>query len=222
MIPNRSRQNWLLTAAVTAGLAGLVLPGGCSKSAESKGNAQAQAAGAAEPGAAAGEDMAPTPVAPDTAADTGEGGASAAKGASQAPGERDPAARPAAGATAQNGSTGAETDFYTVAITYPASVEAGGSGVATIVITPKTGWKMNHEFPTKITVAAPTGVTVTKPEQKKDDAVRFADKGAAFEVPFTASAAGDKAFQAKLKFAVCTEATCDPKKEELAWVVAVK
>jgi hypothetical protein len=41
-------------------------------------------------------------------------------------------------------------------------------------------------------------------------------------IDFTASTAGDKAFTGKVKFAVCTETSCDPKKEELAFNVKVQ
>lgn len=214
---NSSHSLKLLVLTVACG----ALIGGyaCSKSAESKGNAEPQAAPEEAPAPSGeGGDMAPTPVAPETGAAADPATApSPSEGAAADKG----AARPAkAGAGA--GKTGAETEFYKVDISYPAKVKAGASGVATIVITPAAGWKMNHEFPTKITVEAPADVKVTKAEQKKDDAASFTDKGASFEVPFTATAAGDKSFEAKLKFAVCTDATCDPKKEELAWVVAVE
>ena len=215
---NSSRSLKILLLTVACG--GLVSLQACSKSAESKGNAQPPAAseGAPAPSGAA-DDMAPTPVAPET------GGAAADPGTAPTPTEAAPADKGAAAPVKDAGgagSAGAETEFYKVDISYPSTLKAGASGVARIVITPAAGWKMNHEFPTKITVEAPADVKVTKAEQKKGDAASFTDKGASFEVPFTATAAGDKSFQAKLKFAVCTDATCDPKKEELAWVVAVK
>jgi hypothetical protein len=226
MISKRSRYRLTLSTLAAAGLAGLLGLVGCSKSADSKGNAQPQAA-VKDPGAAAtgADEMAPTAVAPDPgndpAAAPGDPATAPDPGEKAAAGDKGTAGK-AAPAAAGLGSTGAETEYYKVAITYPPLVKAGGSGVATIVITPAAGWKMNHEFPTKITVAAPSDVSLTNAEQKREDAASFADKGASFVVPFTASSAGDKAFQAKLKFAVCTDATCDPKKEELAWNVAVE
>jgi hypothetical protein len=54
------------------------------------------------------------------------------------------------------------------------------------------------------------------------DAASFEEKVATWDVKFTAKAAGEKKFGAKFKFAVCTETTCDPKKEMLGWTVAVK
>ncbi|HLU65875.1 MAG TPA: hypothetical protein VKZ63_06350 [Kofleriaceae bacterium] len=116
----------------------------------------------------------------------------------------------------------ADTATYTVSIAAPAAVGTGAQGTATLEIVPKTGWKLNHEFPTKLTVTPPAGVTVKKAEQTVKDAVSFGDKAGRWAIQFTASSAGDKAFSGKVKFAVCTDVSCDPKKEELAWNVKVE
>ncbi len=128
-----------------------------------------------------------------------------------------------AGDVVATGKTVGGDDSYTVTVDAPDSVAAGGEGTVRVSVVPKKGWKMNHEFPTKLAVTAPAGVTVTnKAEQKVADAERFDDSGAVFAVKFKASEAGSKSFAAKFKFAVCTDATCDPKKEQLAWVVNVQ
>ncbi|GAB4523955.1 MAG: hypothetical protein Tsb0020_42230 [Haliangiales bacterium] len=128
-----------------------------------------------------------------------------------------------AGDVVATGKTVGGDDSYTVTVDAPDSVAAGGEGTVRVSVVPKKGWKMNHEFPTKLAVTAPAGVTVTnKAEQRVADAERFDDSGAVFAVKFKASEAGSKSFAAKFKFAVCTDATCDPKKEQLAWVVDVK
>jgi hypothetical protein len=123
---------------------------------------------------------------------------------------------------ATGGKTIADTDSYTVALAAPDKVAKGADGVVTIDITPKKGWHLNHEFPTKLSVVAPAGATVAKAEQAKADATTWTDEKGQFRVTFKATAAGAAAFTGKLKFAVCTDATCDPKREELAWTVAVE
>lgn len=110
---------------------------------------------------------------------------------------------------------------YTLTVDAPAALAKGGSGTVRVKVLPKKGWKMNKEFPTKLKVAAPEGVTVSKAKQTVKDAERFEDKGATFAVQFTADSAGKKSFTADFKFAVCTDATCDPKRQKLAWVVDV-
>ncbi len=54
------------------------------------------------------------------------------------------------------------------------------------------------------------------------EAATFTEKAAQFKVGFQAASAGDKAFAATFRFAMCTDATCDPKSADLAWNLAVK
>ena len=116
----------------------------------------------------------------------------------------------------------ADTDTYTVSLAAPGQVTAGGEGAATVKVVPKGVWKLNDEFPTKLTVTPPAGVSVKKAEQKVKDAVAFGEKEGRWSVEFTAQSAGDKAFKGVVKFAVCTPESCIPKKEELAWNVKVE
>ena len=118
--------------------------------------------------------------------------------------------------------TVADTDSYTVKLASPAKVTTGSKGSATLEIVPKKGWHLNDEFPYKLTVTAPSGAKVAKPEQGKKDTVAFSPDKMKWAIDFEASAAGDKAFTGKVKFAVCTETSCDPKKEELAFNVKVE
>ena len=111
---------------------------------------------------------------------------------------------------------------YTLTVEVPDSVSKGAEGKVRVKVVPKKGWKMNKEFPTKLKVEAPDGVTVKSQKQSVKDAERFDDAGATFAVDFKADASGKKAFTADFKFAVCTEATCDPKRQKLAWVIDVK
>ncbi len=112
-------------------------------------------------------------------------------------------------------------DRYDVTVETPAGV-AGADSVVTVTLTPKKGWHVNQDFPTKLTITPPAGVTLAKDKLKKPDATEFNDNTAKFAVKYKAAAAGDKSFNATFKFAVCSAATCDPKTEKLAWNVSVK
>ncbi len=112
-------------------------------------------------------------------------------------------------------------DRYDVTVNTPAGV-AGTDSVVTVTLTPKKGWHVNQDFPTKLTITPPAGVTLAKDKLKKADAAEFNDNTAKFAVKYKAAAAGDKSFSATFKFAVCSAATCDPKTEKLAWNVSVK
>jgi hypothetical protein len=117
--------------------------------------------------------------------------------------------------------TVADTPTYKVTLASPAKLSKGAQATVMVEILPKEGWKLNKEFPTKLTVTEPAGVKVAKKEQTVADAVAFADKSGKWSVEFQADSAGAKAFTGQVKFAVCTETSCDPKKEQLAWNVAV-
>lgn len=116
----------------------------------------------------------------------------------------------------------ADTKTYTVTVHAPTG-KANKDSSLQVVVKPKAGWKLNMEFPTKLKLEPPAGVTVAKKTLKKGDATVFSEKkGATWKVGYKAASAGDKKFSGKLKFAVCTEATCDPKSETLAFNVSVK
>jgi hypothetical protein len=122
---------------------------------------------------------------------------------------------------ATGGKKVADTPWYTITLASPAEVGKGAQGTAVLEVTPKKGWKLNKEFPTKLTIAEPAGVKVAKKEQTVADAVAFAEQAARWQVQFQADSPGGKDFTGVFKFAVCTDTSCDPKKEQLAWKVAV-
>lgn len=110
---------------------------------------------------------------------------------------------------------------YKMSVSAPAA-KTSVKSVAKIKVEPTDGYKMNLEYPTKVTINAPEGVTLEKAKQTKADAVKL-DKGSAeFDVAFTAAAAGKKTFTGEMKFAVCTADTCDAKVEQISFTVDVK
>ena len=116
----------------------------------------------------------------------------------------------------------ADTDAYTIKLSAPATMTSGSDGNATIELIPKGTYHLNKEFPTKLTVAAPADVKLKKDSQGIADAVTYKEKEGKWSFEFKPSAAGDKSFTCKFKFAVCTDTTCEPKKEDLAWNVSVQ
>lgn len=116
----------------------------------------------------------------------------------------------------------AETETYIVKADVPAETASGAETTVTINLLPKTGWKINQEFPTKLKVKAPEGVAVNADTQSAKEAEKFTEKQALFKVSCSPEGAGAKEFAADFRFAVCTDATCDPKKAELAWTLNVK
>jgi hypothetical protein len=117
----------------------------------------------------------------------------------------------------------------TLAISSPSDAKAGAEAVAHLVLTPGTGFHVNTEFPIKLTLESPTGVTLAKGEfvagghdKSKGDAESLDEQKLAIAIKLTPAAAGNYTINGKFKFAVCDATTCLPKKEQIAIAVAAK
>jgi len=116
-----------------------------------------------------------------------------------------------------------------LAIDPPADAKAGAESVATIRVTPGAGYHVNTEYPVKLTLTAPTGVTLAKAEyvagghtKGKGDADALDDNQLALSVKLTPAATGSYTINGNFKFAVCDKDQCLAKKETIAIVVAAK
>lgn len=117
----------------------------------------------------------------------------------------------------------------TLTIQAPTDAKAGTESVATIVVTPDGPYKINTEFPTKLTLETPEGVTIAKATYKagghdkaKGDADAFTEKQLAFSVKLTPAASGTHTINGTFKFAVCDKDVCLAKKELISIAVAAK
>jgi hypothetical protein len=102
------------------------------------------------------------------------------------------------------------------------SAKVGARAVAAISVQPQGPYHINLEYPAKLTIDAPGGVTLEKAKQTSKDAVKFAKSGAELQVAFMPQSAGKKLFTGELKFAVCDETTCVPQVEKISFTVDVK
>lgn len=110
----------------------------------------------------------------------------------------------------------------TLVIEAPADVKAGTEAVARVLVTPGSAYKINTEFPTKLTLESAAGVTLAKAQlvaggadKAKGDAESFDDKQLAFQVKLTPTQGGPYAVNGTFKFAVCDKDTCLAKKETI-------
>ncbi|HUH03976.1 MAG TPA: hypothetical protein VML75_18395 [Kofleriaceae bacterium] len=214
---------------MTALSAAVATTGACTKAAESKERAPAQQ----QPATPLAGDPAPVEGVTDVAPEKAE--LAKAEGAEPGAAEPEPTAEPERTAepkmlTAVTRGSGARAlanvtvtkQYYTLEIKVPPAAARGKASEVVLTLVPRNGRHLNHEFPTKLTITPPAGVTVAKPTLKRSDAETFTDDLATFKVSFTAADAGEKAFSGKFKFAVCTDTTCDPQTEQLAFKVSVK
>jgi hypothetical protein len=149
------------------------------------------------------------------------GGPSMGKKASPAEGA------PAAGTPAADERSRLKPEEGKLAIEPPAGAKAGAEAVARITVTPATGYHVNTEYPTKLTLTSPQGVTLAKAElvagghdKGKGDADMFEEKQLAFAVKLTPAATGSYTINGSFKFAVCDASQCLPKRETVAITVA--
>lgn len=116
-----------------------------------------------------------------------------------------------------------------LAVESPADAKAGAEATAKITVTPGAGYHVNTEFPIKLTLEAPAGVTLAKSEFKaggmdkaKGDADVLEEQKLAIGVKLTAAKSGSYTINGTFKFAVCDKDSCLPKKETIAILVAAK
>jgi hypothetical protein len=144
-----------------------------------------------------------------------------------------PAAPGAPAATGATGAPGADDrsrlkpEEGKLAIEPPAGAKAGAEAIAKITVTPATGYHVNVEYPTKLTLTSPQGVTLAKAElvagghdKGKGDADAFDEKQLAFAVKLTPAATGSYTINGSFKFAVCDASQCLPKRENVSIIVA--
>ncbi len=99
--------------------------------------------------------------------------------------------------------------------------KAGQVGYFGVALTPSGGYHVNEEYPIRVTVRAPEGVTLPKSLLQRADAVEFGATRARFEVPFTPAAAGERNVELQVDFAVCTDENCMPDQRTLALALPV-
>jgi len=97
----------------------------------------------------------------------------------------------------------------------------GSQALAVVEVKPKKPYHLNHEYPTELHLTAPDGVALVKVlyenNPDKQEAKVWHDEVGVFEVAFTAKDKGaPRTIQANFLFAVCTEASCDPKTATLS------
>lgn len=112
-------------------------------------------------------------------------------------------------------------DGFVITASTPEQAVAGAPVAVDLVLTPAGGYKVNDEYPIAVEIAAPADVAVAKAKLVKADAKVHHDK-AAFHITLTPRAAGAKLVGLKLKFALCTDTTCEPRKHEVALKLDVK
>jgi hypothetical protein len=111
----------------------------------------------------------------------------------------------------------------------PAQGQAGSEVTGAVKVTPATGYHVATDYPIKLTLEAPAGVTLAKPEltaggrdKAQGDAVALSEKGLAFDVKATAAKPGAYQIKGWFKFGVCDQQSCHPKKQPITIALGAK
>ncbi len=137
----------------------------------------------------------------------------------------------AGGAGATDAANKLTQEEGTLVIEPPTAGRAGTEMVAKVIVTPTSLWKVNIDFPTKLTLEAPSGVTLAKTQlvaggadkaKATGDAEAFEERRLAFAVKLTPASPGKYTVNGTFKFAVCDKDQCRPKKETIAIAVAAQ
>jgi hypothetical protein len=105
--------------------------------------------------------------------------------------------------------------------------KAGAEATAAVKLAPATGYHIATDYPIKLTLEAPAGVTLAKTEltaggrnKVQGDAQTLSEQSLAFAVKATADKAGAYEIKGVFKFGICEKDSCHPKKQPITITVA--
>ena len=110
---------------------------------------------------------------------------------------------------------------YRISIDSP----AGGVGemlTATVKLEPRAPYKVNLEYPTKLTVSGPAAAAPRSLRLTAKDAARLDEKAGVFRPSVKLREGGKHDFSAIFKFSVCTKELCELLSEKLTWTASAK
>ena len=111
---------------------------------------------------------------------------------------------------------------YTVTIA-KVSAKKGQPATTQVVITAAAGYHLNTDFPTALKLNPPAGVTATAAKLDYDKSnPQVPPKTGSLAVTLASTEAGQKQVPGELRFAVCTETTCDPQRSQVTIDLDVK
>src|SRR5450759_917390 len=112
------------------------------------------------------------------------------------------------------GSSFAADDTFEINKT-DASGTVGAKAKASVTITARKGWHLNHEAPLTLKLAPAPGILLDKPKLARGDLALSSETEARFDVGMTLSEPGKKVIEAEAGFGLCQQDACRPVKEKL-------
>jgi hypothetical protein len=114
------------------------------------------------------------------------------------------------------------TDSYALEFKLPKDGKANATLTTAVTLEPRGEYKINMQYPFRLTVEGPADATPAKVVLQKKDAKKFGEKGVEVHHATKLPKAGEHRFSAEVKFSVCTKKHCELKTEKLTWVAKVQ
>lgn len=111
---------------------------------------------------------------------------------------------------------------FALSVEAPPEVKVGGESAPSIRVVPRGGYKVNMEYPTKLQVKAPSGVSPAEETLPRARAATHTEGEILYKPTFKLETAGEHAFQGTLRFSVCTKQQCEIKSETVKWTAKAK
>jgi hypothetical protein len=99
---------------------------------------------------------------------------------------------------------------------------AGSEATAAIKVVPAAGYHVSTDFPMKLTLQPPAGVTLAKSVLAKADADQLTEQGLALSVKATAAQPGTYEIKGCFMVGVCDKDSCHPKKQPITITALAK
>ena len=106
---------------------------------------------------------------------------------------------------------------YQIAIKAPEKATVGQEVETAITITPRNGFKINVEYPAKLTLEAVPAGTRVPSETVTKSAMSVEDARLTVPVRFTADAPGERRLGGELRFSICNPQTCQMPRETVSF-----
>ena len=97
---------------------------------------------------------------------------------------------------------------YAIEVRAPAKTAVGTEATAEVLVTPRNGFKMNLEYPSKLQLKTVPPGTKVAAERISKRQMSIDEKRLSVPVRFTPEGPGEKRFEGELRFSVCDAKTC--------------
>jgi len=111
---------------------------------------------------------------------------------------------------------------YRIETTKVVKLKKGETGHAKVEVVPRSDAHVSPDAPISLAVTSGPSLKLAREKLGRPDATQTQAKGVAFDIPFTAAAAGKDQVKGSLVFFICTEKLCERQKLEVATAVEVQ